>query len=690
MAEMDDRPAGHMEVHGQLDVNPNDLKLLRRFGVVKLWPKIKTAEDESIERLKIAAKRIGVECIIVDMEGRCINPPRVLVTKEDVDFIIHLHFETPKIYDVFSFVALWNPLQFYFDWGYRRFSSNLLTHDDFLSCSSPWADDHVKRLAVEDPYRDTTLLMTLYHSVSEPIFEPSLGEKKIMYVGINWEKISGNLGRFDPILKSLDKKGILNIYGPKVFQGVKVWNGFKSYIGPLPFDGQSVVEAARKAGISLVLSSNSHKQSELMSSRLFEALAAGSMVICDENFFAKRFFGDTLLYIDSSKPEDDIRDQILAHHHWIINNESKALAMIRDAQKIFKETFSLDKSLQKIYKDFPRRKELLRSIRFPRSTEKMVFLFLLCPVFSIFDLKVLMESTSSQNYPNYLPIFVFDELDYQENKYEIEKFLILQFEEKIKKEYRLILGKFNERRACDYKERIGFIGSAIEETVAKISEEEYFCFIAPNERLLSDHISSLVRVLEDNPEAPFSMSDEIKKHISNEKTFYDLDLKYDPISTSMESCGRFLFRKTRVIEECFSALRYINFRIPAIFIKYYSILTCPSTKRATLVQDVQHIFFYDRLRCSLFEKEIWADITQSYRFPKLFEPFASKVYTLEILNTFKDYIKFLPMPKFLLNLLRFMYQKFRQKITLKKGYDIFHSSTHFHTHICQLEKCKKQ
>src|SRR5487761_2092024 len=113
---------------------------LGRFGVVKLWPDIKVAEDEVIARLRNTARALGLECVVIDHIGQTIDPPHRRMTQADLDFVIHLHFSTPKAYDIFSFVALWNPLQFYHDFGYRRVSRHLLTHDDALSCGSPAAD----------------------------------------------------------------------------------------------------------------------------------------------------------------------------------------------------------------------------------------------------------------------------------------------------------------------------------------------------------------------------------------------------------------------------------------------------------------------------------------------------------------------------------------------------------------------
>ncbi len=158
--------------------------LIGKFAIVKLWPKLKAAEDENVARLKVTAKSLGLECIEITPDGRLLEPPHIPLTGADVDFAIHLHFETPKAYDIFSFVALWNPVQFYFDWGYRRFSRHLLTHDDFLSCSATATDDHICRMIASDPQR-VGPLFTMYHSLSEPILEPTLGDHKIFYAGIN-------------------------------------------------------------------------------------------------------------------------------------------------------------------------------------------------------------------------------------------------------------------------------------------------------------------------------------------------------------------------------------------------------------------------------------------------------------------------------------------------------------------------
>ncbi len=286
--------------------------MIGKFGVVKLWPGIKVAEDEVIARLKVAATKLGLTCYEVTPDGRLLDSPNVRMTQKDLDFVIHLHFETPKAYDIFSFVALWNPLQFYHDYlegAYRRLTDNILSHDDFLSCGSGSADDHVRRLQAHDPTRDD-VQFTMFHSLAEPIVAPTLGDQKVFYAGINWERLGKKASRHQELLDLLDKTGELRIYGPEKLMGVKVWDGYKSYQGQIPFDGTSMVREIARAGISLVLSSAAHKDSELMSSRLFESIAAGAVIICDDNPFAQRHFGDTLLYVDCTLPADETAQQV--------------------------------------------------------------------------------------------------------------------------------------------------------------------------------------------------------------------------------------------------------------------------------------------------------------------------------------------------------------------------------------------
>lgn len=181
-------------------------KTLGRFGIVKLWPGIQVAEDENIERIKRAAQDLNLECVVIDFRGKLTSPPFTQMTQADLDFVVHLHFETPKAYDIFSFVALWNPEQFYHEWGYRKYAGNLLSHDDFLSCDGLGANNMISRMILLDKTR-LRPYFELFHSLSNPILPPAVGEGKLFYTGINWERLGKKPGRHQEILKTLDGQG---------------------------------------------------------------------------------------------------------------------------------------------------------------------------------------------------------------------------------------------------------------------------------------------------------------------------------------------------------------------------------------------------------------------------------------------------------------------------------------------------
>jgi len=319
-----------------------------KIAVVRLWDGLKNAEYEVIERFRATADDLGVELVEIDSTGKMLDGSGKDVSSADVDFVLHLHFETPKSYDAYSYVALWNPLKFYFEWGYEKFTSHLLSHDDYISCGSAWADDHVKRRIMEDETRDIDFPV-INHTLSKPILKTNLDDPRIFYAGINWERLGKEgKGRHQGVLEILDSQDVIKIFGPKRFLGVDVWEGYKNYSGFIPFDGSSLIEEINKCGVSLVFSSDAHRESELMSMRLFESLAAGAVVISDEHKFIRDNFGDTVLYVDHAESEEDVAAQVLSHISWIKKNPDEAKALAMRAQNIFIEKYSLELQLKQL------------------------------------------------------------------------------------------------------------------------------------------------------------------------------------------------------------------------------------------------------------------------------------------------------------------------------------------------------
>lgn len=572
--------------------------LIGRFAVVKPWPDTQAAEDENIARLQITARALGLECIVVDPEGMCLEAPYQRVTDREVDFVIHLHFETPKAYDAFSLVTLWNPLRFFRDWGYRRFSRNLITHDDFLSCSSTWADDHVRRMLRGDPTR-LPPFFTMYHSLSEPIVAPTLGAQKVFYAGINWEKFDkSKKGRHQDLLRLLDNDGILRIHGPKIFNGVDVWDGYKTYVGPLPFDGVSVVDAIAQAGISLVFSSDAHRESELMSNRLFESLAAGAVIICDGNPFARRHFGDHLLYVDSLAPKETVRAQILAHLDWIRREPAAALAKACAAQAVFKERFTLDRSLISLYEQLPARKAALNALHAPLQREAAVTLLLLLPEYSEHALGSLLSSVASQRLVNLRPVLLADAWDCERFGAEISRAIEASG---VKVEVRPL--DFVQRRADGTRVQRSLLGRVLAPVIEGIPADAQFMIVAPNEELFSEHVATLARALQSDERREFAYAPVVLRHVLDSKFVHDLlpELNITSNSHLPPGFGRYLFRRSAVRGDQLEAMRYLDFRALGPLVGE---LAGGSSSRATLFQRIQEPFITHELMDATFEHEI--------------------------------------------------------------------------------------
>lgn len=556
-----------------------------RFAVVKLWPSIKTAEDECIARLKIAAQAIGAECIEILADGRILTEPQIRISKNNIDFVIHLHYDTPKLYDAFSFVALWNPLNFFLEWGYRRTSRNLTTHDDFLSCSSDASDHHVARM-VRSTNTHLPPKFRLYHSTADVIHSPSLGEGKLLYVGINWEAISGSKSRHQEVLKLLDKTGLLRIYGPQIFQGVQVWAGYESYIREVPFDGVSLVNEISKAGTALVLSSQPHKEAALMSNRLFESVAAGALVICDENPFAKNFFGDSLLYIDSRSTPESIVADIQNHLAWAQANPVEALDKIAKSQAIFREKFTLIKNLQALYSGLKQRQQELAALQCPFEIAQLpVRLHLLMPEYSESILLAHIESACVQDYDACSFSLVIDRQTTQ-----IEKAEILHLLTQSKTSIELLeidYFSYSIHPEIKTRRRLGEIIQALLES-AQDTDAKAFMVVAPNETLFSNHVSVLASALQRSPEnhcaatAAILIRGDDPVHSVHELIDFGYVNREGP-----PGLGRFIFRLSSIPKDIGIALPYLNGRPLAVMVGNHPIA---QQLPATIVIDLQREF----------------------------------------------------------------------------------------------------
>ena len=339
-----------------IEIYFNNSKFKTHIGVYDTWPNINNAEKEILFRILHACNIISVGVIVITNDGTITDLSNISdnnftmlkklnlnqVPKKYIKFVLSMHYASPKTTHHMTLHALWNPLNFMNNHDVH----NLKSFDGYLSCQSQLIDNFKNSIT------NKPIIGILNHTLSLPLHNVlcNFDNLKCFYVGINWERLNTNHKPFRQnvlnLLKKLEPFAIVSIYGPKLFSNVNVWEGFTSYKHEIPFDGISTINEIKKCGACLVLSSSSHIEFEIASNRLFEGLAAGVPLICDNNPFIKKWFGDNVFYIDIN--DENCYKQIIEHVRFIKNNNEIVIEMLKQCRHIFLNNFVMHEQLQKI------------------------------------------------------------------------------------------------------------------------------------------------------------------------------------------------------------------------------------------------------------------------------------------------------------------------------------------------------
>jgi len=341
-----------------------------KIALIHNWPGARNAEFDLAGRIQKVLARGGHSSTIVDPFGNPIDETGELVgglsqiDALDFDFCLNLHYSNPHLLDCFSYVANWNPVAYLIrDPGNGMpmphselvyLSGCLASHDVLLSAGSVDTDQLVSALADRPnpamAFPDLCLHTTCqWEQEVEPVF---LDDFRVFYIGVNWERIADRSKadtRHGGLMGLLDDGGRVDFYGVRKICGVEPWEGFKNYCGELPFDkGLSIIRTANRCGVSLVLSSRQHRDSGLVSMRVFQACAARTVIISDDNPFIVEHFGDTVLTFEHSRDAQTCVERINALIKWVEDHPQQAMEMAERAHRIFAEQFSLDREIENL------------------------------------------------------------------------------------------------------------------------------------------------------------------------------------------------------------------------------------------------------------------------------------------------------------------------------------------------------
>ena len=429
-------------------------------------------------RVGIAANNLGIECVEIDPAGYCVKT-RKRVRNGDVDFALQGFQEMPKAYDIFAFctllvstMAVYNPVAIPF---------KVLSHNHVLAGHTRM-DDYVSALiaAFAEPlHLNPEILMP--SSVQDQTIAPVAKKRSLFYIGLNWELAYYGEQRGKFLLKELDASDNVSIYGLPTRRGVKVWDGYQNYVGPLPFDEMSVVREMADHGAVLSISHPMDLVTGLATTRIYEAAAAGAVIISDENRMVRDLFGDRVLYFENDSPA--AFEQVMGHLDWMNTHQSQAAEMAREVQEIFRKELSLEEAIKRIYAALPERKKQLQFGLDPAAADNpKVRLYYILSDDSEQSVDFCLRSCCDQDYRNRDLVVVMDP---SQDSGKVESALKAS---SVPHELRYVA---NLRSMVE-----DAMGQVLAQILADDRDGDFECFsiAISGEWLYSDHLSSLMRI----------------------------------------------------------------------------------------------------------------------------------------------------------------------------------------------------
>ena len=190
------------------------------------------------------------------------------------------------------------------------------------------------------PFNGLQILPLAPKLINEPA-EP----KSLMWMSGGWDKFRSS-NSYKKFINMLAETVPIKVYGHYYAASFLKPNTYDGYIP----SSMEIFDALRKNGIYLLTHSEQHINSGTPTLRIFEAVAANTVVISDMHPFAIENFGDNFLYFDQNADSETMYKQVKAHIDWIKANPEKAKAMAAKAHQIYLEKFTLDKDLSRIAK----------------------------------------------------------------------------------------------------------------------------------------------------------------------------------------------------------------------------------------------------------------------------------------------------------------------------------------------------
>ncbi|MBY0281380.1 MAG: glycosyltransferase [Alphaproteobacteria bacterium] len=382
------------------------------------------------------------------------------------DFVINFNYLFPKLTRFPTYAAIPVPLETVPDF----FTPNLLTFDGHVSSTGKKIQSYAADLCLSMDKAPPVFIVPGHYTLDFDFPLNGLRGAQLIYCGHNWDK------RYLELLELLSKHEWFSVYGlPERWKDTKV-----TYRGAIPYDNYSLLNAYRQTGVGLSLQNNAFVDYDIVSNRIFEITAAGAVAIVQRMPFIEEHFGDSVLYIDHTKPEKDIYIDVVAHMDWVRNNPEKAAEKAKRANLILKDKFSAEQMLDKLI-DYHHAsmKQGGWSLTLPKEDQPEVAVIVRAGGRSIEFLRRSFDSLKNQIYQNVRPILVlYKKLDY------LKEFL---------EEYRSSFPKIDIVECLD-----GIRSTTLWAGLNHIYDQKipYFCILDDDDEFFPNHISNLFETLQ--------------------------------------------------------------------------------------------------------------------------------------------------------------------------------------------------
>lgn len=374
---------------------------------------VQCGESEARTRIKYCLEELGHELIEIDKKNKLFNNDEIHIDAIGADFVFS-HGVTEQVHivypDIFSTFFYWCPASFLSAQQGINYISYLNKHDSIVGgYESEKTIEDLKNNGLFD--YDSLLKFGASVPKDWAILPKNNKDKRVFYVGMNVESKFKNM-RYADLIQYLCKNDLIDIYGQDIALGLKkLWSGFKGHKGSIPFDGKTILSKINEAGICLALNSDVHNNVDYVSNRIYEAAAAGSVIISDDNKYVRRYFKDSVYYVDVQQPEEKIIEDIIKIIEDINLNPQKAYEMACEAQRIFVEELSLEKQVENLINYLIAEKNKITNIDNQKDIVDVI-----CYIDKIDDFQRIHEELKSQYYQNLHLLIVSTQETYEKIK----------------------------------------------------------------------------------------------------------------------------------------------------------------------------------------------------------------------------------------------------------------------------------